>query len=396
MRDVKVLIVDDSALMRNLVGQIVESTEGLTVWDKAMNGMFALQKIERSKPDVIVLDIQMPMMDGLEFLKEMKKRSIKIPVIILSSLAKEGAKITMDCLEAGANEFITKPSDSPSSSLNTIAAQLSSMLLAYGRQQIKERETEEAIKKETPSSFVDVTGSFIDGSSKNAGSVPAKTDRPKTVPSSFFTTTKRETSVKPTQIREPGNIQIIAIGISTGGPNALRQVFAGIDPELPQPIVVVQHMPAGFTEEFARSLDKICPLEVKEAEEGDVIKTGRVLIAPGGKHLTVERRSLATIAHITEDAPQNGHRPSVSVLFDSIIKEYQNHALGIIMTGMGKDGAESIKNMFIEGSRTIGQDEASSVVYGMPRVAWELGGIMKQVSLDDMAKVINSYGKEFA
>ena len=137
-------------------------------------------------------------------------------------------------------------------------------------------------------------------------------------------------------------------------------------------------------------------MEVKEAAEGDVIKKGRILIAPGGKHLTVEKRSLATIAHITDAPPKNGHKPSVGVLFESVTKEYQNHALGIIMTGMGKDGAEALRDMYVEGARTLGQDEASSVVYGMPRVAWELGGVMKQVSLDDMANTINTYSKNFA
>ena len=208
--------------------------------------------------------------------------------------------------------------------------------------------------------------------------------------------TEPQKEEKPTPQREHGNIQIIAIGISTGGPNALRQVFASIDKDLPQPIVVVQHMPPGFTKEFALSLDKICPLEVKEAEDGDLIKPGRILIAPGGKHLVVEKRSLAAVAKVIDTEPQSGHKPSVDVLFGSVAKEYQNHALGIIMTGMGKDGAENITKLYTEGSRTIGQDEGSSVVYGMPRVAWEMGGVMEQVSLDNMAAAINRYGKEFA
>ncbi len=378
MDDIKVLIVDDSSMMRNLIGKIVESTEGLVVADKAMNGRFALQKLERVDPDVIVLDIEMPEMNGLEFLKETKARGIKIPTIVLSSLATEGARVTMDCLDMGAVDFITKPSGQIN--LNDVAQQLSSMLLVYGRKYRMRKTT----------------------SSSSSTSSSALTSRE---PSSFSTTTRPSVvsnfgskieGQKPTAVRAPSNIQIIAIGISTGGPNALRQVFAGLDENLGQPIVVVQHMPAGFTEEFAKSLNKICPLEVKEAAEGDVIKKGRILIAPGGKHLTVEKRSLATIAHITDTPPKNGHKPSVGVLFESVTKEYQNHALGIIMTGMGKDGAEALRDMYIEGARTLGQDEASSVVYGMPRVAWELGGVMKQVSLDDMANTINTYSKNFA
>jgi len=375
MDDIKVLIVDDSSMMRNLIGKIVESTEGLTVADKAMNGRFALQKLERVNPDVIVLDIEMPEMNGLEFLKETKSRGIKIPTIVLSSLATEGARVTMDCLDMGAVDFITKPSGQVN--LNDVAQQLSSMLLVYGRKY--------RMRKVTSS-----TSSSL--SNRETSSFSTVSARP-TVASTFGSKIEAQ---KPTPLRAPSNIQIIAIGISTGGPNALRQVFAGLDENLGQPIVVVQHMPAGFTEEFAKSLNKICPLEVKEAAEGDVIKKGRILIAPGGKHLTVEKRSLATIAHITDAPPKNGHKPSVGVLFESITKEYQNHALGIIMTGMGKDGAEALRDMYVEGARTLGQDEASSVVYGMPRVAWELGGVMKQVSLDDMANTINTYSKNFA
>jgi Chemotaxis response regulator containing a CheY-like receiver domain and a methylesterase domain len=377
MDDIKVLIVDDSSMMRNLIGKIVESTEGLTVADKAMNGRFALQKLERVDPDVIVLDIEMPEMNGLEFLKETKARGIKIPTIVLSSLATEGARVTMDCLDMGAVDFITKPSGQVN--LNDVAQQLSSMLLVYGRKYRMRKSTTSS----SPSSFT----------TREMPSFSTTTRTTTTVASTFGSKIESE---KPVPVRTPSNIQIIAIGISTGGPNALRQVFAGLDENLAQPIVVVQHMPAGFTEEFAKSLNKICPLEVKEAAEGDVIKKGRILIAPGGKHLTVEKRSLATIAHITDAPPKNGHKPSVGVLFESVTKEYQNHALGIIMTGMGKDGAEALRDMYIEGSRTLGQDEASSVVYGMPRVAWELGGVMKQISLDDMASTINTYSKNFA
>lgn len=374
MDDIKVLIVDDSSMMRNLIGKIVESTEGLAVADKAMNGRFALQKLERVAPDVIVLDIEMPEMNGLEFLKELKTRGIKIPTIVLSSLATEGARVTMDCLDMGAVDFITKPSGQVN--LNDVAQQLSSMLLVYGRKYRMQKGS---------------SGSSSSVSNRETSSFSSSA-RPATA-SVFGSKVEAQ---KPTAVRAPANIQIIAIGISTGGPNALRQVFAGLDPNLGQPIVVVQHMPAGFTEEFAKSLNKICKLEVKEAAEGDIIKKGRILIAPGGKHLTVERRSLGTVAHITDAPPKNGHKPSVGVLFESVTKEYQNHALGIIMTGMGKDGAEALRDMYVEGARTLGQDEASSVVYGMPRVAWELGGVMKQVSLDEMANTINNYSKNFA
>lgn len=403
MEAVSVLIVDDSALMRNLIGKIVEATPGLRIADKAMNGRFALQKIARCKPDAIVLDIEMPEMNGVEFLRERKKLGIDIPVIILSSIAKEGAHVTMECLDLGASDFVTKPSGSESANLHTVASQLVELLAGYGgKYQLKKiagtaKRIPEEILKTYESRVTDVEkDAFTPGEARHETAT--------TIPQATLAEIARVRRVgqipvtpqKPIPTRKPGPLEIIAIGISTGGPNALREVFARLDPELPQPIVVVQHMPPGFTEEFANSLNKICPLEVREAHEGDIVKPGRILIAPGDKHLEIERRSLGTIAHLTDAEPQNGHRPSADVLFASVRKEYQNRALGIIMTGMGKDGAAQLAELYREGSRTIGQDEESSIVYGMPRVAWELGGVMEQISLANMAQAINKYGKEFA
>jgi two-component system chemotaxis response regulator CheB len=389
MDAISVLIVDDSALMRSLIGKIVEATPGLQIADKAMNGRFALQKIARSKPDIIVLDIEMPEMTGIEFLQERKKLGIDIPVIILSSIAKEGARVTMECLDLG----------SDSADLHTVAKQLVELLTGYGGQyQLKKiagtaRKIPEDLLRTYESRLTDAEHGTYDH--KTNHEIPASMldalAQPRLHPQAAPTPGQ-----KPVQVRKPGNIEIIAIGISTGGPNALREVFSKLSPDLPQPIVVVQHMPAGFTEEFANSLNRICPLEVKEACEGDLVKPGRILIAPGDKHIVVEKRALATIAHITDAPPQNGHRPSADVLFESVVKEFQNHALGIIMTGMGRDGAAKLTELFKEGSRTIGQDEASSIVYGMPRVAWEMGGVMEQISLSGMADAINRYGREFA
>ena len=383
MEDIKVLIVDDSALMRSLIGKIVDGTEGLTVAEKAMNGRFALQKLERVKPDIIVLDLEMPEMNGIEFLRERKKLNIDIPVIILSSIAKEGARITMECLELGASDFVTKPSGSESANLASVAHRLIEFLQAYGRQyQMKK------IAGSTTKTSSNLTQHYSSPIGRPTASASTSSPAVAAAPAA-------QTGGKPVQMRQPGKIEIIAIGISTGGPNALREVFADLSPDLPQPIVVVQHMPPGFTYEFANSLNKICPLEVKEAQEGDLVKPGRILIAQGGKHLLVEKKPLGIIAHISDAPPQSGHRPSADVLFASVAEQFQNRALGIIMTGMGKDGAASLTRMYQEGSRTIGQDEASAIVYGMPRVAYEMGGVMEQVSLNNMASVINRYAKEF-
>lgn len=362
---ISVLVVDDSALMRNLISRMVDSTPGLRVADKAMNGVFALQKIPRVNPDVIVLDIEMPEMNGIDFLKERQRLGIDIPVIILSSVAKRGAQVTMEALSLGASDFITKPSGSVSSDIHTVAGELGRLLLAYGSKYQKSK------GKEPPKYHYEAPERPI--SFRDSMAAPA---------------TPKTPVEKPTPLRSPGPVEIIAIGISTGGPNALREVFAKLDGSLKTPIVVVQHMPPGFTEEFAASLNRIGPLEVKEAKDGDLLKPGRILIAPGDYHVTVEKRSLSGLVHLNQAPAESGHRPSADVLFRSVAKEYGNRALGIIMTGMGKDGAREIGNIYKEGGSTIGQDEASCIVYGMPKVAWEMGHITEQVSLGDMAAKI--------
>ena len=357
--------------MRNLVSRIVESTPGLTVADRAMNGVFALQKIPRCNPDVIVLDIEMPQMNGIEFLKERKKLGIDIPVVILSSVAKRGAQITMEALALGAADFITKPSGSVSSDIHTVAGDLARLLVAYGSQYRKVK------GKEPPHYNFEAPEQLFD--------VPLPDARPRPA---------APTREKPVRRRDAGPTELIAIGISTGGPNALRDVFSNIDPGLAQPVVVVQHMPAGFTEEFASSLDRICPLDVKEAAEGDILRPGRVLIAPGDWHITVEKRALAGVVHLSQDPTENGHRPSADVLFRSVASEYGNRSMAVIMTGMGKDGAREMGTIFREGGITLGQDEASSVVYGMPKVAFELGHVMEQVPLSLMARRISELAAE--
>ena len=368
--EISVLIVDDSALMRNLIGRMVEDTPGLVVAEKAMNGLFALQKIPRVNPDVIVLDLEMPEMNGIEFLKERKKQGIKIPVVILSSIARRGAEITMEALSLGASDFIQKPSGSESEDIHVVKDTLVGMLLGYGssyrRTQGKKVLAPSEYQTKTPASSPQGMNIFASLNPSAASSTgPAK---------------------PPAQMRKPGKTEIIAIGISTGGPDALRVVFSKLDADLKIPIVVVQHMPPGFTNEFAKSLDRICPLDVKEAEDGDAIQPGRILIAQGNKHLEVEKKSFNAVVRLS-DAPQvSGHRPSADVLFASVAMAYQNHTLGVIMTGMGRDGAQHLGTIYKEGGMTLGQDESSSVVYGMPRVAFELGHVMEQVSLQNMAR----------
>ena len=394
MDKISVLIVDDSALMRNLVSRIVESAPNLCVAATAMNGQFALEKIPLCKPDIIVLDVEMPVMNGLQFLQERKNRGIDIPVVMLSSLTSNGAVITMQCLEMGACDFIQKPSGAISLDIHKVAETLTEKLISYGGRYASKKRGLSGSVLNTYMELPEEAPAKIPERKPTIEKPTATADKPQEpmVPLSFKTpswtiATKEKKEIVP--MREPGVLEIIAIGISTGGPNALREVFAKISGDIKQPIVVVQHMPAGFTAEFANSLDRICPLEVKEAQDGDLLKPGRILIAPGSHHIIVERKKLASVVRVIDTEPRNGHRPSVDVLFESVAQIYQNHALGIIMTGMGRDGAAQLAEMRKQGARTLGQDEKSSIVYGMPKVAWELGGVQEQVSLADMADAIN-------
>ncbi len=357
---ISALIVDDSALIRNMVRRFFDTTPDIQVAATAMNGIFALNKIETHRVDIIILDLEMPKMNGIEFLKERQKRGIGIPVIILSSLARSGARITMKALSLGAADFLLKPSGSDSEQTQDTREQLIQLVRSYGREYRNRRE-HPAQKK------------------------PAKLAEPGLKPIS---------PIKPE--RDPGPIEIIALGVSTGGPNALRKVLPKLDKSLSAPILVVQHMPAGFTEEFAGSLNEICALEIKEAEDGDVIKPGRILIAPGNRHMNIESKPLAKVARLTDSPPVNGHRPSVDVLFRSVSRIYENRCLAIIMTGMGKDGVAEIGSIFLKGGLTLAQDESSSVVFGMPRIAIEKGYIHKVVSVDEIAEMINTLTREYS
>jgi two-component system chemotaxis response regulator CheB len=375
--EISVLIVDDSAMMRNLIGRMIEEAPGLVVAEKAMNGQFALQKIPRVNPDVICLDLEMPNMNGIEFLQERKKQGIKIPVVILSSIAEKGAQVTMEALALGASDFVTKPSGSVSMDIHTVRDTLIPMLIGYGSAYRRSQ----GKKVLTPAEY-------------NSQKQPS-TQAPDLVSAHFKLTAAPKVEPPPLHppLRKPGKTEIIAIGISTGGPDALRVVFSKLDKDLSVPILVVQHMPPGFTNEFAKSLNRICPLEVKEAEEGDIVQKGRILIAQGNKHLEVERKGVNSIVHLSDSPQVSGHRPSADVLFASVALAYQNHSLGVIMTGMGRDGAAQLGTIYKEGGMTLGQDEKTAVVYGMPRVAFEMGHVMEQVALENMARRICDVAK---
>lgn len=394
MDDISVMICDDSALMRNLIGRIIDETQGMTVCGKAENGADLIEKLKIYKPDVILLDIEMPQMNGIEFLKKRRQLLLDVPVVILSSVALEGAAVTMQALELGASDFITKPGGAVTLKIAEVTRNIIEYVASYGgayavthgktiydpdffAHQIKLKEAERFV--------IQKKGEDL------AKSVTIKQTDP--IPASWIKPKPKEPVVI-TPEKSGGRIELIAIGISTGGPNALREVFKNIDANLKQPILVVQHMPAGFTAEFAHSLDTICPLPVTEAKDGEPILGAHIYIAPGSYHMFVEHRVLGNFIKLSQDPQRNGHRPSCDVLFESVANIFQNRALGVIMTGMGKDGAAEITEMRKKGAWTLGQDQATSIVYGMPKVAFEMGGVQKQVSLENMAFEINKLAKE--
>lgn len=386
----QVLVVDDSALMRNLIGRIIEQA-GHVVAARAMNGVFALTKLETLEPDVIVLDLEMPQMNGLEFLKAKAERGLRMPVIILSSIAKRGAAVTMEALELGAVDFITKPSGSVSEDIASVGAQLIQMIegYGYGYRRLKAEgapgwggpaKTAPLRRAESPPES---------GTGHPSGSAPpaqpAQPDRAHPA----------ETRWRLEPSRPHSDLHLAVLGISTGGPNALRQMLSELSADFPLPLLIVQHMPPGFTEEFARSLDRVCALEVKEAADGDLIKPGRVLIAPGDLHMTIERKALAAVVRVQRGDARNGHRPSVGTLFLSAAEQYGSQTLAVIMTGMGRDGAAEIGELYRKGALTVGQDEGSSVVYGMPKVAEELGHLECVVPLGQMAAKLSAWARRF-
>lgn len=345
MRDkVRVLVVDDSALMRKLIPQILERDSSIEVVGTAMDGEFGLKKIEELKPQVITLDLEMPRMDGMEMLRQITRRH-HLPVIVVSAHSRDGASATFKALALGAFDFVTKPHDAASAHMDGIAEDLISKIKAASMTQVLPG---------TPAMLEPVK------------SATKPVNRPKKEPT-----------------------KLVAIGISTGGPNALQYLLAELPGNFPGSIVVVQHMPEGFTEMFARRLNECCAIDVKEAQSGDLLIAGRALICPGNRHVKVRRMPMGNIVVLSDDPRVNGHRPSVDVLFRSVATEFGSRAIGVLMTGMGDDGAYGLGLMKSAGALTLAQSEDSCVVYGMPKAAIERGYAARVVPLDMMANTLN-------
>jgi two-component system chemotaxis response regulator CheB len=349
-KPVRVLVVDDSALMRKLIPQIIERDNAIHVVGTAMDGAFALKKIDELKPDVVTLDLEMPRMDGMEALRVITRKH-RLPVIVVSAHSTQGAASTFKALALGAFDFVAKPQDAASAHMEEIAAELICKIKT-------------AVK-----------------------TVPSQ-------PVEFAIEPRRV--IKQPRGRRARPEKIIVIGISTGGPNALQYLLSQLPPDFPAAIAIVQHMPEGFTQTFAKRLDDICSLEVKEASPGDLLLAGRALICPGNKHMKFRRMPLADTVVLTEEERVSGHRPSADVLFTSAAQAFGPQAIGVIMTGMGEDGAEGLGHIKRAGGLTIAQSEDSCVVFGMPKAAIERGHAMRVVNLQVMANTLMAQCREKA
>ena len=334
---IRVLVVDDSAVMRAFLSRIVNAQPDMRVVAVAADPVVAIEQIRLKAPDVMTLDVEMPRMNGLEFLR--KLMGVRpLPVIMISSRTRQGAEVTLRALELGAVDFVEKPADlsqfeaSAGDIADKIRAANSARVIRHGLRP------------------------------------PAPTDSP------------------PRHAPGPAAVdRVIAIGASTGGVEALRELLAGLPARMP-PILIAQHMPAGYTETFARRLNSICRIEVKQAQDGEAALNGVAYVAPGGRHLTLVRRAGAYSLRLTDDPPVNRHRPSVDPLFRTVAQAALGRAIGVMLTGMGADGAEAMLELSNAGAYTIAQDEPSCVVFGMPRQAIAVGAVREVMPLGQIGR----------
>jgi len=339
---IRVLVVDDSAVMRAFLSRVIASQPDMELLGASPDPLLAIDRIRRNPPDVITLDVEMPRMNGLDFLRNLMAVR-PLPVIMISSLTREGAETTMRALELGAVDFFPKPAHFDG--LEATAQEIAEKIRAAAGARITRRRP---LATSAPA--------------------PLKTSRPPVA-----------------QPAAPAGLQrVIGIGASTGGVEALRDVLTPLPEQMP-PILIAQHMPPGFTETFARRLDSLCRIHVKQADDNEVVRTGVAYIAPGGRHLVLTRRGAGYILRVNDDPPVNRHRPSVDTLLRSVARAAGSQAIGVMLTGMGGDGAEAMLEMSQAGAWTIAQDEASCVVFGMPRQAIAAGGVREVLALSDIA-----------
>jgi two-component system chemotaxis response regulator CheB len=351
-REIRVLVVDDSAVIRSVIADSIADTPGMKVVGTAGDGVQALEILDSTRPDVITLDVQMPNMDGLAALEAILSRR-PVPVIMVSSMTKLGAQITLDALDRGALDYLAKPD--------------------YGAK------TRAAIREDLPRKIRMAAGTDV----RRILEIRRERKQRRAEQTEQKPAAREPVAAAPAVLAD----KCIAIGISTGGPPALARLFESLRSPMP-PILVVQHMPPSFTRPLAWRLDSLSQLSIKEAAQGDPLQPNQVLVAPGGRHLEVRGTGRAARAIVKDGPPVSGHKPSVDVMMASAARSFGKHCLGVIMTGMGRDGSDGCKAIRAAGGYVLGQDEATSDVYGMNKVAFVEGNVDHQFGLDEAAAVI--------
>ncbi|HWA61715.1 MAG TPA: chemotaxis response regulator protein-glutamate methylesterase [Caulobacteraceae bacterium] len=355
-RKVKVLIVDDSAAVRQTLAEVLGADPGIEVLGTASDPFVAARRIQSEMPDVVTLDVEMPRMDGITFLRRIMAQR-PIPVVMCSSLTEEGSQTLMQALEAGAVDVILKPKVDTTQGLHEAHTRICDVVRAAAQARLHARPAARSAPAQKLSADVMLSAPV-------AGRAMARTTE-----------------------------RVVCIGASTGGTESLRVVLEALPPDSPG-IVIVQHMPEKFTAAFARRLDGLCQVEVKEAADGDTVLRGRVLIAPGDRHVLLQRSGARYYVQVKDGPLVSRHRPSVDVLFRSAARFAGSNAVGVIMTGMGDDGARGLAEMRAAGAHTVAQDEATSVVFGMPKEAIARGAAAKVAPLDRLAAEILRAGAQ--
>jgi len=372
---VSVLIVDDSSFFRKRLSEILGASGRITVVGTASNGREAVEQAEKLRPDVITMDYEMPVMDGITAVREILRKQ-PIPVLMFSSLTYEGARVTLDALEAGAVDFLPKNFEEIAGN----SSQLQKILV----------ERVVSIARSRPSSFGSTRAHEPPAAAVGAraaadrAATPALQRRPLTerpVAAAAVASPERHQRRTP-----PRHYKVVAIGTSTGGPVALQNVLIGLPASFPAPLILVQHMPASFTQAFAERLNRSCQIQVRQAEDGDLLRPGLALLAPGGKQMMVENRGGQGRIRILPGDDRLNYKPSVDVTFGSLARSFPGKTLGIVLTGMGADGREGCRMMKQSGSIVWSQDEKSSVIYGMPMAVAKAGLSDEILSLNDVCQ----------
>lgn len=382
MKKLKVLIVDDSALIRKMLTEALSGDPSIQVAGIAANGKIALSKIPSVAPDLITLDVEMPEMNGLETLAEIRKLYPDLPVIMFSTLTGPGSQITVDALALGATDYLAKPSNTGSidATIKAIREELIPKIKVFCKQTCA---VSFAASRPAGSGYNLATGS---GAPSNVNGLPNR----------IATNGSGSAVAKPAsrQFSVPSpRIDAVVIGTSTGGPNALTQVLPKLAADFPVPILIVQHMPAGFTARLAERLDQLSKLSVVEAADGMPIVPGRAYLAPGNFHLTVQKKGASLYVKLNQEAPECSCRPAVDVLFRSAVQNWRGNLLSVVLTGMGQDGMKGCELIQEAGGTILSQDEASSVVWGMPGAVCRAGLAHEVLALDDVPAAIDRYAR---